>query len=100
MERYISPFKLPSEYERELLTILIEECAEVQQCATKMLRFGQDDGYPGQTLTNLQHLSRETGELRHMLQLLHDANLIDMQAVADGMRLKREKLKKYMQVQP
>lgn len=42
-ERYVTSCELPSPYERELLTILIEECAEVQQRATKLLRFGRDE---------------------------------------------------------
>lgn len=47
MSRYISKHPKPTPYERELLTILMEEAAEVIVMASKILRFGAGDGYPG-----------------------------------------------------
>ncbi len=46
VEKFTTPAPLPTAYQREILTILIEECAEVQQRATKMLRFGIEETQP------------------------------------------------------
>lgn len=46
----------------ELLVLLIEECAEVIQAATKCLRFGWDRNYPGYGV-NHEKLADEIGEL-------------------------------------
>lgn len=53
-----------------LLLHLIEECAEVQQRATKALRFGLDEVQPGQDLNNLQRLSGELNDLFAVVDLL------------------------------
>lgn len=50
--------------EEHLLTILAEECAEVAQRASKILRFGFYDVEPGQDLSNTQRLR---GEFAHIL---------------------------------
>lgn len=96
-ERFISPFPLPSDHERELLTILIEECSEVQQRATKMLRFGRDEVQPGQTASNRERLSYEIGDLWVMINLVEAAELIDGQCIMEGRTRKRQQLAKFMQ---
>ena len=42
-----------------LLTVLCEECAEVQQAASKALRFGIKDSRPGTDSTNAQDIEKE-----------------------------------------
>lgn len=96
-DKFVTPCKLPSEYERELLTILIEECSEVQQRATKLLRFGGAEIQPGQDYNNIERLSHEVGDLRQMLALAQDAGLLNGQRVAEGMRRKSAQLAKFMQ---
>jgi phosphoribosyl-ATP pyrophosphohydrolase len=96
-ERYITPSALPSEHERELLTILIEECAEVQQRATKLLRFGATEIQPGQEKTNSERLANEIGDLVHMTTLLDQVGLIPNRAVQAGMRNKQKQLARFMQ---
>lgn len=98
-ERYITPCALPTEHERELLTILIEECAEVQQRATKLLRFGAAEIQPGQEKTNSERLANEIGDLVHMTTLLDQVGLIPNHAVQDGMRNKQRQLAKFMQTE-
>lgn len=39
-----------------LLTVLSEECAEVQQAVSKALRFGAKDSRPGTDSTNAQEI--------------------------------------------
>jgi hypothetical protein len=59
-----------------LLTILAEECAEVAQQASKALRFGLDDGAPGQELTNAQRIAGELDDLRAVAAMCQDEGLI------------------------
>ena len=98
-ERYITPHELPSPYEAELLTILIEECAEVQQRATKILRFGVGESEPGPNADNQFRLSAEVGDLQCLIELCDKAELIDYNVMNEYQINKREKLKKYMQHQ-
>jgi len=99
-DRFISPCPLPSPYEAEILTILIEEAAEIQQRATKLLRFGRDEIQPGQPLTNMQRMSGEIGDFMAVLRLAEKAGLIDQSGVEAQRQRKHEKLRKYMQTEP
>jgi hypothetical protein len=94
---YKTPAALPNDYERELLTILIEEAAEVQQRATKMLRFGRDEVQPGQKYTARDRLSEETGDLVAIMNLCMDEQLIERGLVEKQIPWKLAKLQKYMQ---
>lgn len=96
-EKFVSPCPPPTPYERELLEILIEECAEVIQRATKMLRFGVQEVQPGQGLNNAQRLSRELGDLHCVLALCGDVDLVIYSEVLQGERDKERQLEKYMQ---
>lgn len=96
-DRFITPCGLPTDYERELLTILIEECAEVQQRATKLLRFGRDEVQPGQGLSNAHRLSFELGDLAAMVGLVIDAGLASRDTIEHATDEKHRKLRKFMQ---
>ena len=52
-----------------LLICVMEEAAEVQQAASKALRFGLTDGYPGTDRTNLQDIANEMTDLLAVLDL-------------------------------
>lgn len=59
-----------TEAQDELLTILIEECAEVIQAATKIKRFGFDStNMEENPSTNFIALSKELGDLTAMIEL-------------------------------
>lgn len=96
-EKFVSPCPPPTPYQRELLEILIEECAEVQQRATKMLRFGVMGVQPGQTLTNAQRLSHEVGDVLQVLTHVQRAGMTNRDDVLLGMTNKQRQLAKYMQ---
>lgn len=96
--RYVSPHALPSPCERELLTILIEECGEIIQAATKSLRFGAEDGYPGTDRTNRDDLSREIGDLFAMSDML--AGMLNGALIAERRASKPEKVLRFLQAEP
>jgi NTP pyrophosphatase (non-canonical NTP hydrolase) len=76
------------EYDKELLTITMEECAEVIQACSKIIRFGE-------TPTNLTALEKEIGDLYCMIDLIHENDYISYTRIDDYVSAKREKLKVY-----
>ena len=73
----------------ELLVILMEECAEVQQEASKLIRFGSE------TWADVLNFEKEIGDLMCMVALAQEAGLIDEESVLQAAEAKREKLKKW-----
>ena len=70
---------------QEALIILMEECGEVIQEASKILRFGNDT----------DRLAKELGDLQCMIN--QTANHLEIDSIQIGIHAneKREKLKKY-----
>lgn len=99
-ERFISPCPPPTARQREILEIIIEECAEVQQRATKALRFGLGEIQPGQPDTNSARLSGEIGDLSAILDMGVREGVISARLIAYQRALKERKLAKYMQTDP
>ena len=58
---------------REDLELVIEECAEVIQAVTKILRFGEDDSHPTyyDGAPNSEVLIEEIGQLLHCIDRLN-----------------------------
>lgn len=96
-EKFITPCELPSDYERELLIVLIEECSEVQKRATKAMRFGLDEIQPGQDLTNRQRLSREVGDVGTTERYCANAGVLNYDEIMIGQINKDKQLKKFLQ---
>jgi len=71
----------------ELLVITMEECAEVSQACSKMLRFNEQVDY--------ENLQDEIGDLMCMVQLLKENGLITEKQINERIKVKREKLKKW-----
>jgi len=94
---FVSLAPLPTPYQREVMVILIEECTEVQQRATKLLRFGAGEIQPGQLLDNIYRLSLEIGDLLEVIDLAIDARLVLSEAVVKGQTGKRKQLVHFMQ---
>lgn len=70
---------------QELLTITMEECAEVTVEASKIIRFGNGS----------QVLENEIGDVMCMFELLAENGYIDWAEVSLRAEAKREKLKKW-----
>ena len=73
----------------ELLIILMEECAEVQQEASKLIRFGSN------TWADVLNFEKEIGDLLCMIDLCYKQGLISEDAIIHAAEAKREKLKKW-----
>lgn len=97
MEKFVTPCELPTPHEREILTILIEEAAEVQQRATKMLRFGVYEVQPGQPYTNSERLADEVGDFSAILERAYNAGVLSQERVVIAAQKKHAKLDTYMQ---
>jgi hypothetical protein len=89
--------QLPTPRQREILVILMEEAAEVQQRASKLLRFGRDEIQEGHHLNNAQRLSLEIGDMAVLVQMAIDEGLVIPGDITARAARKREKLRKYMQ---
>ena len=81
----------------EALIITAEECAEVIQQISKIIRFGIDLPYvtAGDGTTNREQLEKEIGDLRCMIELLQQMNIIDNVHITQAQMAKREKLRKW-----
>jgi NTP pyrophosphatase (non-canonical NTP hydrolase) len=96
-EKFVSPCPPPEGEDREILTILIEECMEVSQRGTKALRFGLEEVQPGQDLSNMQRISDEIGDLFAVYFAMEELGLVDHKCVDVAISRKKKKLEKYMQ---
>lgn len=99
MKRYKPNGKKLTEYEREILTILQEECAEVIQAASKLIRFGKENRPEGGQ-RNTEALGLEVGDMFAMVTRVRRAGLIRQRAIDAGVRRKRSRLKLYLQHSP
>ena len=81
------------DYEQELLTITMEECAEVIQACSKIIRYGADSKYEGKSA--LETLEKELGDLQCMIDLLHQNDMVSFNRMDEYCDQKREKLKKW-----
>jgi hypothetical protein len=87
----------PAEAER--LALLIEECAEVQQSATKILRHGYESVNPKLPKhlqeTNRHALERELGDLMHCIKRMGaDLDIERINTLAES--VKPETIKPYL----
>lgn len=77
----------------EALAITQEECAEVIQAVSKMLRFGPDSHWNGRTTQ--QDLELEVGDLLAMVDILVERGVVRLNEIEAQKVCKREKLHKW-----
>lgn len=77
----------------EIYAITQEECAEVVQAISKVMRFGLDSTHKGRT--NRNHLTEEVGDLQCMINLLVEYGVCDMSEVKLAADKKRGKLEQW-----
>lgn len=86
-------------YERELVMILQEECAEVIVAASKLLRFGKGDRY-NDGVENTKKLGLEIGDVLCMIRNTWKVGIITEKDIASGTARKDQRLNKFMQTKP
>jgi len=83
----------------ETLVILQEECAEVIQAASKILRFGFQSRYPTEDFASTKEcLEMEAGQLLCMIGLLVEQGAINEDAMMEAMEHKKIKLKEWSSI--
>lgn len=70
------PFNRVTPKEAELLACLAEECGEVIQAVTKILRHGRNSVHPVSEINNTDHLQTEIGDLCGILSLMVEVHLL------------------------
>jgi NTP pyrophosphatase (non-canonical NTP hydrolase) len=70
---------------QELLTIIMEECAEIQVECSKMIRFDNDS----------KKLEKEIGDLLCMLEIMYEWNMLNFDEIEKQLPRKRKKLEKW-----
>ena len=78
-----------------LLTILIEECSEVQKATTKILRFGMNERRD-MPFTNYERLKSELDDIRAMVEMIQCEFDIDLEPDIQAINDKQEKVEKYL----
>lgn len=81
--------------QEHLLTIAMEECAEVAQRISKAARFGLDEVQPGQAFTNRERVAQEFSDLVAVLDML-DPKLTAVSG--EEMEDKVRKVEKYLKL--
>lgn len=81
--------------QEHLLTLMIEECAEVAQRCTKILRFGIDEIQEGHELSNRERLKYEFNDLITVSALLNESG-INLEVEPKDLEKKMQKISKYM----
>jgi len=83
----------------ETLLIAAEECAEVTQMLSKVLRFGLHAQHPNEDVDNQDRLEEEIGDLMCMFEIMAEQNIIDWGKVSVHSRYKRDKLRQWSKIE-
>lgn len=87
--------------EKYLFTLIQEECAEISQVASKIVRFGLLETRPGGELNNLERIKEEIVDLLGVVSFIEQklgVQLINNVPFIDDKILKKiDKIKKYME---
>jgi hypothetical protein len=81
--------------EKKNLIILMEECAEVIQVCSKILRFGIDDINHELQITNRTHLEVELGDVQAMIGILVENKTVSPMELAKNELKKLKKLENW-----
>lgn len=98
-DRYVPNGRPLTPHEREILVILMEECAEVIHAASKLVRFGKENR-PDCGRPNTDVLSEEAGHLTCMIETAMECGLMHGPRFHNAAIDKRAKLAHFMQTEP
>lgn len=82
--------------QEERLTLLIEECAEVIKCATKIKRFGFDSNKDDSGRTNKELLEREIADVLVIIDFMVRREDVNGDNIDKFCEEKEDKLNKYL----
>tara|TARA_E500000331_G_scaffold141019_1_gene137753 strand:+ start:522 stop:776 length:255 start_codon:yes stop_codon:yes gene_type:complete len=77
--------------QQQLMVITAEECGELIQVCSKILRQGTFDN-------KREHLVEELGDVLCMMQLIQEWDIVSWQELEDRAEVKREKLAKWSEL--
>lgn len=77
--------------DQEALVITMEECGELAQACSKLVRFGTD----ADLTSKLKMLNDEAGDVLALLDILKDMGYLCEDRLAERIVYKKEKLKQY-----
>jgi NTP pyrophosphatase (non-canonical NTP hydrolase) len=75
---------------QEMLVITMEECAELSQACSKLIRF--EDDRCEQDIANLQD---EIGDVMCMIDIMKHSGLVSEEQIDERKKVKKEKLMKW-----
>ena len=75
---------------QEMLVITMEECAELSQACSKLIRF--EDDRSEQDVANLQD---EIGDVMCMIDIMKHSGLVSEEQIEERKKVKKEKLMKW-----
>jgi len=82
--------------QKEILLIAQEECAEVTQAISKIMRFGIDESF--NNATNRQRLVEELGDLYCMIELIVESGMVERTDLLNASGNKRKKLMQWSKI--
>ena len=74
------------------LELLSEECAEVIQIKSKIIRFGIDDFHPGNKKTNRDSLVQELGDVLAIIDILKNNGIFTEEQLIEAKHRKLKRL--------
>lgn len=74
------------------LEILAEECAEVIQIKSKIVRFGMDDVWPARGMSNREALEQELGDVLALAEVLIVNGVLSLDGLTAAKARKIEKM--------
>lgn len=81
----------------ERLVILAEECAEIQQIISKIIRHGYESYHPlDPSTTNRALLAKEIGHTANAVNMLVEVDDVQQGAIFDAQDEKEETIKQYL----
>ena len=78
-------------WKQQLLVILMEECGELTQAASKIVRFGFEQ-------EKVDEVAKEAGDVLAMIQLMVEYGWITQEQLDNRVPIKRNKLKIYSDI--
>ena len=96
--RMTHDFKLDGDKVRELMIITMEECGELTQACSKVIRTMMSEGEIREDV--LSKLKQEAADVICMVELMKENGLINDEEIQNGIEIKRDKLRKWSDLIP